>query len=68
LKTPDQLAEEARNNAELSGMFNGGKGAGSGANPNQIPTGGKNFIRANDKAAIGANLEDIASGKIKVVE
>lgn len=33
-KTPKQLAEEARGNKELSGLFNGGSGGGSGA-PNQ---------------------------------
>ncbi|CAN5508320.1 hypothetical protein BH10ACI2_BH10ACI2_04260 [soil metagenome] len=68
LMTPDQLAEEARLNKELIGMFNGGKGSGSGADARQQPSNAANgFIRAGDWDAMGANLEDIASGKLKVV-
>jgi len=66
--TPEQLAEEAKANKALGGMFDAGKGGGSGGDPHQKrPASGNGFVNSGDKDAIGANLEDIAAGKVKVV-
>lgn len=67
LKTADQLAEEAKANKDLGGMFTAGAGAGSGAPTRQTPTPANGFVNSNDKAAMEASLEDIASGKVKVI-
>lgn len=67
LKTIDQLIEEAKLDANLSGMFMGGKAGGSNADPNQRPPVGSGSVRSDDISTIENNLEDIASGKVKVV-
>lgn len=68
LKTPEQLAEEARANRDLAGMFNAGAGGGSGAQNNQAK-GAKRAgtILESDQAGLSANLEEIAKGEIQVV-
>lgn len=69
LKTPEELAEEARQNRDLAGMFNAGSGGGSGGTNNQ--SGDKlkrpGTVLGSDQDALSANMEQIASGEVKVV-
>lgn len=66
LMTPEQLAEDARANRELTGMFNGGTAGGSGAQNNHSGVSRPGTVLASDQAAMSASLEDIAAGKVKV--
>lgn len=66
-KTPKQLVEEAQANKDYAGMFNAGTAAGSGAPTRQVAGSGNGFVKSVDADAIGANLERIASGEVKVV-
>jgi hypothetical protein len=70
LKTPKELAEEARQNRDLAGMFNGGTGGGSGGHNNQGGGGSRKVgtVLASDQAGMTASLEQIASGEVKVVD
>ncbi|MGE0294945.1 MAG: hypothetical protein AB7P97_21575 [Hyphomonadaceae bacterium] len=66
-KTLEQLAEEARANRELSGMFIGGKAGGTGGEGNQRQPAGNGSVSSDDSDAIAANIAEIAAGKIQVV-
>lgn len=68
-KTADELVQEAKANKDLGGMFNGGTGGGSGADARQKSGGVNNgLIKAGDDDAMSASIEDLATGKVKVVE
>lgn len=66
-KTPAELAEEAKANSGLAGMFNAGSGGGSGSDGKQRPPAQKGFVNANDPVALGANIEALAKGEVKAV-
>lgn len=66
-KSPAELAEEARANADLAGMFNAGTAGGSGGrntSGEQVKRGG--MVNAGDAGAMSANFDKIASGEVAV--
>lgn len=67
LKSPEELAEEARQNRDLAGMFNGGSAGGSGGQNNQTGTKRAGTILVTDQSGMSASLEQIALGEVKVV-
>lgn len=64
---PAELVEDARTKPTLTGMFDGGTGGGSSADPQNRPPAAKGFVNANDPSALGANIEALAKGEIKAV-
>lgn len=65
-KNPLTIAEWATGlTEEAPYLFEGSSGGGSGGNEGKAPA--KGTILSTDSAAFGKNLEDIASGKVKVV-
>lgn len=67
-KSPLSIEEWAKGlTDEAPYLFEGTKGGGGQGSDKNNPPGNKGQIDANDKEAFATNLEDIASGKIKVV-
>lgn len=65
--TPAQLLDEKKTDPIYSGMFFAGESGGTGTRTSGTGISSKGTIKADDSATFGANLEDIASGKVKVV-
>lgn len=63
--TPKEYATQLLQDAPF--FFEGSSGGNSGGNDNSNSGGNDKTIAAGDKLAFGKNLEDIASGKLKVV-